>query len=62
MLEQIKQKLQQEDTQRAILQVVGATAVFVTSYAVNKALNAGMMAGVEKIMERLHPTTEVPTE
>lgn len=62
MLEAIQNKLKEEKVQRAVLQVVGATAVFVTSYAFNKTLNGLMNAGIESLIEKWHPTTEVPAE
>lgn len=62
MFEQIKEKLKDEQVQRAALQFGGAIATFVASYAINKMLSAGVDAGINKLMEKLHPTTETPAE
>lgn len=62
MLEHIQNKLKEEATQRALLQVVGATAVFVTGYVINKQLKNAVDLGIDALMEKWHPTTETPAQ
>lgn len=62
MLEQIKEKLKEEEVQRAILKAVGATAVFITSYAFNQTLNGVVNSGIDGLLKKWHPTTKVPAE
>lgn len=60
MFEQIKTKLQEEDTQRAILQGVGTVAIFIATTVFSAKLKYGLDGGIDKLMEHLHPTNETP--
>lgn len=62
MLEQLKTKLQQEETQREVLKFVGFVGVFIASRIVTNVMNKGVEAGIEALMSKLHPTEEVTTE
>jgi len=62
MLEQLKQKLQQEQTQRAILSGVGIVTTFVATQIFANYMNKGVEAGIEALMTKLHPTEATPAE
>jgi hypothetical protein len=58
MIEQIKAKLQEEQTQRAILKGVGIVTTFVATQIFAKYMNAGVEAGIDALMSKLHPMVE----
>lgn len=62
MLETIKSKLQDEQVQRALLSTAGMIGTLVVTKVVAGVCNKGIEAGINALMEKWHPTTEVPAE
>ena len=62
MLEQIKSKMQEEETQRAILHATGLVVTFVATQMFSSMMNRGIEVGINKLMEKLHTTVEIPAE
>lgn len=59
MLEQIKQKLENEDTQRAILKGAGLVATFVATRVFAHYTDKLVGIGIDALMDKLHPDVEV---
>jgi len=62
MLEQIKSKLEEEETQRAILKGVGLVATFVATRAFGYYMDKYVGIGIDTLMDKMHPTVEVTAE
>lgn len=62
MLEQIKTKLQDEQVQRALLNGTGMVVTFVATQVFAAYFSKGVEAGIDKLMEKMHPTVETPAE
>jgi hypothetical protein len=61
MLEQLKSKLQEEQTQRQILKGVGIVSTFVATQIFAHYMNMGVEAGIEAMMKKIHPTEVLQT-
>jgi len=62
MLEQIRRKLEDEQTQRAILHAGGLVATFVATRVFASLMDKGIGSGIDMLMNKLHPTIETPAE
>lgn len=59
MLEQLKNQLKQEKTQRAILQGVGTVGIFIATTVINAKMKEGLKSGIDALMTHLHGTITV---
>lgn len=63
MFNQIKEQLQKESTQRAILHGTGLVVTFVATQVFAGLMNKGVEAGIDKLMSKIHGTiTVTPAE
>lgn len=61
MFSKIQEQLQKEQVQRALLHTAGTVVTILASQAFAAVLNKGINTGIDALMERLHPTVN-PTE
>lgn len=61
MLEQIKNQLNNEKVQRAVLQTGAAVVTIVVSHMVSGLVAKGLNNGIDALMEKLHPIIEEVT-
>lgn len=62
MLEQIKTRLSEEETQRALLKGIKLVTVFIAANVFTGLANKVADSGIDALMAKLHPTTQTPTE
>lgn len=56
--EQLKQKAQDEQVQRAVLTATGMVVTFVATQLFAGLMNKGIDAGIDALMSKLHPIIE----
>lgn len=62
MLENLKSTLKSREFQTGAGQIAIAVATLVITTAMNKVIAGGLNTGLEALMDKIHGTTEIPTE
>lgn len=62
MFEQIKTKLSEEETQRALLKGIKLVTVFIAANVFTSLANKAADGGIDALMAKLHPAVENPAE